>query len=452
MNIIIVGCGKVGRKLAEQLSKEGHAITVIEENMKLIEQVTTSCDVMGICGNGASFAVQREAGIQEANLLIAATQSDELNLLCCLIARKSAACHTIARVRNPIYNDEVDYIREELGLSMIVNPEHTAAREISRLLRFPSAMQVDTFAKGRTEMITFRIPENSSLCNSAVRDVAGASKSDILISAIEREGEMYIPKGDFVLQAGDLISFVATPSNADKFFKSIKLETNRVKNAMLLGGSEIAYYLAQTLLGMGIDVKILEKNKARCEELAELLPGATILCGDVSQRDFLLEEGIETAEAVVALTDFDEENVILSLYAKSHTSGKVVTKISSIDISEMAGSINLDSVIDPKHVATEAILQYVKAMQNSLGSNVVSLYRMNNDRLEALEFQVQEGASVVGKHIMDLPLKKDVLIASINRGNSPMIPRGQNRIEAGDSVIVVTTNKGLNDISDILES
>ena len=452
MKIIIVGCGKVGKKLAEQLSAEGHDITVIDSNSKQVETITTTSDVLGICGNGASFEIQRAAGIQDANLLIAATQSDELNLLCCLIARKSAGCHTIARVRSPLYSDEINYIKEELGLSMIINPERAAAREISRLLRFPSAIQVDTFGKGRIEMITFIIPEGNMLCNKAVKNVAGASKSDILIACIERDGEMYIPKGDFVMQAGDVVSFVATPKNADHFFKSISLETNRVKDALLLGGGEIAFYLAQILLGMGIDVKIMEKNRARCEELSELLPGATILNGDVSHREFLLEEGLASAESVVALTGLDEENVILSMYAKTQTQAKIVTKISSLDyFDEMIGSLNLDSIIDPKHITTEIILQYVRAMQNSFGSNVVSLYRLNKDRVEALEFHVSEGSSITGKPIMELPLKKNILIASIIRDNRAIIPRGNSVIRPDDAVIVVTTTGGYNDISDILE-
>ena len=452
MRIIIVGCGKVGRTITEQLSQEGHDVAIIDTDSIVIHDITNNFDVMGVVGNGASYIVQREAGIEEADLLIAVTGSDELNLLCCLFARKAGNCSTIARVRNPMYNKEINFIKGELGLSMVINPEYAAATEIARLLRFPSAIKIDTFAKGRVELMKFIIPEGSTLHNNSLIDVARRIKSDILVCAVERKDEVVIPNGNFVLKEKDMITLVASPTNARDFFNEIGVETHQVKNTMIVGGGTVAYYLAAQLLSMGIAVKIVEQDKKRCEELSELLPDAVIINGDATNQDVLMEEGIAHCESFVSLTGIDEGNIFLSLFAKSVSKAKVITKVNRISFDEIINTFNLGSLIYPKFITSEYIIQYVRAMQNSIGSNVETLYRIIENKVEALEFLINEDAPVVGIQLEDLKIKDNILIACINRGGKIMIPNGRSEIKVGDTVIIVTTQKGLQDIKDILHN
>lgn len=451
MKIIIVGCGKVGSTLARQLSKEKHNITVIDTNYNLVHTVSNSFDVMGIAGNGASNTVQSEADIEHADLFIAVTGSDELNLLCCVIAKKTGNCATIARVRNPVYSKETAFIRQELGLSMIINPEYAAATEIARLLRFPTAIEIDTFAKGRVEMLRFKVPSHSRLHDITLKDIPSQLRSDILICAAERNGDIYIPSGNFKIKAGDILSILASPKNSSEFFHKINLETNQVKSAMIAGGGEISYYLARQLLNMGIEVKIIEINPRRCDELSELLPEATILNGDASDESLLLEEHIEASEAFVALTDMDEENIILSLYARNKVKSKVVTKINHLNFNDVIHTLSLDSVIYPKHITTEYIIQYVRARKNSIGSNIETLYKLMDDRVEALEFAISNSTRITGIPLYQLKLKPNLLIGCINRSGKIIIPGGQDVLLPGDTVIVVTTNTGLQDVHDILQ-
>lgn len=451
MRIIIVGCGKVGRTITEQLSLEGNDITVIDKKSTVVHDVTNNYDVMGVVGNGASHLVQKEAGIEEADLLIAVTESDELNLLCCLIAKKAGDCSTIARVRNPMYSNEVNFIKEELGLSMTINPECAAATEIARILRFPSAIKIDTFAKGRVELLKFKIEEGSMLHGCSLIEVSKTLKTDILVCAVEREDEVMIPNGSFVLQANDVISIVASPRNARDFFKKIGVETHQVKNVMIVGGGTMAYYLSKQLLSMGIDVKIVEKDKERCEVLSELLPKAVVINGDATNQDVLLEEGIRHCESFVSLTGIDEGNIFLSLFAKNCSKAKVVTKINRISFDDIINKFNLGSLIYPKNITAEYIVRYVRALKNSIGSNVETLYRIIENKAEALEIVIHEGASVVGVPLQELPLKDNILIACINRDGKIITPNGQSEIEVGDTVIIVTTEPGIQDISDILK-
>ncbi len=317
MHIIIVGCGNVGSTIVEKLSKEGHNITVIDTKSEAIKNITINYDVMGYVGNGAGYSIQKEAGIEEADLMIAVTDSDELNLLCCLIAKKAGGCHTIARVRNPVYSREISFIKEELGLSMVINPEDAAAMEIARILKFPSAIKIDTFAKGRVELVKYRIEEGSVLCDQALKNISSKLKCDVLVCTVERGEDVYIPDGNFILRAKDEISVVGTVKNGMLFFKKLGVPRARAKNAFIVGGGETAYYLAKQLISIGISVKIVEKDRARCEELSELLPQATLIYGDGTDKDLLMEEGLPQAESFVALTNFDEENIMLSLYPES---------------------------------------------------------------------------------------------------------------------------------------
>lgn len=451
MQIIIVGCGNVGATLTEQLSQEGHNITVIDVDGSKVETVANRYDVMGIAGNGASFIVQNEAGIEEADLMIAVTASDELNLLCCLIAKKAGDCHTIARVRNPIYNKEIAFIKEELGLSMVINPERAAANEIARLLKFPSAIKIDTFAKGKVELLKCKVREGSVLAGKTLSDISTKMRCDVLICAVERGDEVFIPSGNFELREKDIISVVASTKKANDFFKKIGMTTNRVKNCLIVGGGETTYYLAQQLMPMGIQIKIIEQRKERCNELSELLPEAMIIHGDGTERNLLLEEGLVQSQAFITWTNMDEENIMLTLFAKSVSEAKNVTKVHRIDYDEIIQSLDLGSVLYPKNITAEYILQYVRAMQNSIGSNIETLYQLIENKVEALEFRVQNETLMVGVPLKELELKENLLIACINRKGTIITPGGQDTIENGDTVIVVTTNRGFHDLKDILK-
>ena len=451
MKIIIIGCGKVGRTLTEQLATEAHNITVIDTNPKKIQEVTEDLDVLGITGNGASISTLQEAGVEQADILISVTGSDELNLLCCLMAKKNAKCHTIARVRNPLYNKEIRFIREQLGISMIINPELTTAREILKVLKFPSAIKVDTFAKGRVELLKFHIPADSVLHNMQVLEVSAQLHCNVLICAVERENDVMIPDGRFRMQAGDKISFIGSPEEAAKFFRQININTTAIGSAMFVGGGKITYYLAKLLENTKIKIKIIEQDLNRCNELSELLPKALIIHGDGSDQKLLLEEGLTQTEAFCSLTGFDEENIMLSLYAASMTTAKLVTKINRIAFEDVIQKMNLGSIIYPKLITADNILQYVRAMQNSMGSNVETLYKIVANKAEALEFRVGKDSPVAGVPLEKLSFKDNLLIACINRNGKIITPRGKDTIETGDTVIVVTTHSGLKDLKDILK-
>lgn len=450
MRIIIVGCGNVGTTLAQQLCQEGHNITVIDEKERVVKDITNTYDIMGVVGNGASFAVQTEAGVDEADLLIAVTGKDELNLLCCLIAKKAGDCHTIARVSNPVYSREIAFIKEELGLSMVINPKYAAAMEIARVLKFPSALKIDTFAKGRVELIKYEIEENSILCNMCLKDISTKLHCDILISTVERGENVIIPDGNFALQAGDDITIVASTPKSIAFFKKLKAATTRARDAIIVGGGETSYYLAVQLIAMGIEVKIIERDPKRCEELSELLPQALLICGDGTDKELLLEEGLAKIESFVTLTNFDEENIMLALYAKSVGKCKLITQVHRVAYDEIIDELGIGSVIYPKYITAEIIIHYVRAMHNSMGSNIETLYRMNDNRVEALEFYIKDDCPLIGIPLQELNLKANILICSINHKGTIITPGGQSVISVGDTVVVVTTTTGFNDIRDII--
>ncbi|MDO4297007.1 MAG: Trk system potassium transporter TrkA [Lachnospiraceae bacterium] len=451
MKIIIVGLGKVGQTLAAELSSEDCDITVIDHKESVVEEFASQYDIMGLVGNGASYSTQMEAGVETADLLIAVTGSDELNLLCCLIAKKAGNCHTIARVRNPEYSSELNYIKEELGLAMVINPELAAAGEIARVLKYPSAIEVDSFAKSRVELLKFRVPERSFLDEQKIVDISNRIKKNILICAIERGNEIIIPDGNFRLKARDLVSIVGSSVEANDFFRQIGFVSNQVKSIMITGGGTIAYYLAKMLTPSGVKVKIIEKNLERCDKLCELLPKATIVHGDGTDKDLILEEGLKRTEAFAALMNIDEENILLSLYAKKVGKMKVITKINRISFDEVIQELDLDTVIHPKNITSEHIIRYVRSMKNSLGSNVETLHRIINNKAEALEFIIHEDSRVTGIALQDLRIRKGILVACISRRGQVIIPRGRDTIQRGDTVIIITRQTGLNDIRDILE-
>ena len=453
MKIIVVGCGKVGAALTAQLAREHHDISVIDVDSRVLMDISNNYDVMGVIGNGASRAVQMEAGVAGADLLVAATDSDELNLLCCLIAKKAGGCNTVARVRNPVYTGEIDFIKEELGLSLTVNPEFAAATEAARVLRFPSAVQIETFAKGKVEIIKVRIPEKSVLDGCPLSQIHKRTGTDVLICTVERgEGGKHveIPNGSFVLAAGDVISIVASKQNTRDFVNRIGLKSRRVRDCMIIGGGKIAFYLAQQLLDSGIRVKIIEKNRERCEELSDLLPKATIIHADGANQDILMEEGIRECESFVTLTGMDEENLFLSMFAQNASNAKVITKVDRMDFDEIIKRLDLGTLLHPKNITADNILRYVRALSNSIGSNVESLYKIIDDKVEALEFLIQKDSPVVGIPLSELKVKPNVLVACISRGGRIIIPNGNTSIHVGDSVVVVTSQLGFGDIEDIL--
>ena len=451
LKIIIVGCGKVGRTLVDRLSKEGHDIVVIDENQDRIDNLTNLYDIMGIQGNGASYSTQVEAGINDADLIIAVTNSDELNLLCCTIAKQMGDCASIARVRNPDYSKEISYLQEKLGLVMIINPELEAAREISSILSLPSTLEVSSFAHGQAEMVEFKIAEGNVLGGLAIKDLHRTISSKVLITAVKRGSEVIIPTGDFVLQTNDIVCAVGARRFARTFLNEIGFKTRQVKNCLIVGGGKASYYLAKLLLQARIDVSIIERSKERCEELSIALPKATIINGDGGDESLLREEGIEYIESFVPLTGIDEENIILTLYANQVSNAKVVTKVNRINFDNVLSQLNLGSVVYPRHITAESIIAYVRAKSASGdGNDILTLYHLFDQKVEAIEFNISEKSSAVGVPFSVLKFKDNVLIAFINRNGTIIIPSGSDTIEVGDTVMVVTTHTGFGNIIDTL--
>lgn len=450
MNIIIAGCGGVGSTLAEQLTAEGHEITIIDQESKNIQVVTAQYDVMGVQGNSTSYVTQMEAGIDKADLLIAVTNHDEVNMLTCLIAKKAGNCQTIARVRSPQYFTEIEYIRDELGLSMAVNPEFAAAQEISRLIQIPSAMEVDTFAKGRVNLVKIRILEGSVLDQLMLADFSSKIGTDALVCIVEREKEVYIPGGDFVLQVGDKIYVTMQIAALNDFLNKIGIKEKPIKKVMIAGGGTLGYYLGKILTEARIQVKIIEQNEKRCAQLSELIPKAMIIHGNATDKQLMIEEDIETTDAVVAATNFDEENLLLALYVNKVSPAKMITRINRLSFEDVLGDLPIGSAVTPKDITAEYIIRYIRSMQNSYGSNVETLYRMVDNRVEALEFNVDSEAKVTRATLGELKIKKNTLICCIHRNKKIIRPAGHDRIQPGDSVVVVTTNRGLNGIDEIL--
>lgn len=452
MKIIIVGCGNVGGTIARSLFEEGHEITIIDTSDRIVKNLTQDIDVMGVVGSGSELEVLNEGGVKTADLLIAVTDSDERNLLCCLLAKKSGAKRTIARVRNPEYKNEIDFIKADLGLSLSVNPELQAAEEIARLLKAPTAMEIDTFAGGRVELLKFVVTKNSPLCGMALKNMGKKLNCDVLVCVVERGNETFIPKGEFTMWEDDKVSIIASGKKAAEFFKAADLNRNRIKDVMIIGGGAMCYYLSEMLIANGVGVKIIEKEKGRCEELSELLPKAIIIHGDGADKNLLGEEGIERTGAFVALCNHDEENVMMSIYAKKvNPNAKLITKVHRNAYDDVISDLDVGSIINPKLLTGEEIVKFVRAMSQSKSSNMESLYRLCQDRVEALEFSVHKGSPLIGVPLMNLKLKPNVLVASIVHKGNIETPKGSSVISDGDSVIVVTTEKGFEDLTDILD-
>jgi len=452
MKIIIAGCGKVGQSLAERLSNAGHEVTVIDKSYESITSVTNTIDVMGYQGDCTSIYCQKEAGIKDADLLIAVTDNDEINMLACLIAKKTGSCHTIARIRSPQYTDEIGYLKEELGLSMSINPEMVAADEMVRHIQIPSALEVDTFAKGKISLIGIKIPENSVLDDLRVKDLYSKVGAEALICVAEHDGKVTIPNGDHLLHSGDKISVTLSMGEINHFLNKIGIKAKKIKDVMIAGGGTIGYYLAKKLLDMRINVKIIDRDEKRCEELAELLPKAMIICGDATEKSLLFQESVEDMDAVCGLLHSDEANILLSLYLnKLNPDIKVITRVHRNSYEDIVNELPVGNKVSTKDITADYIARYVRSMQNSIGSEVESLYRIMDGRVEALELSVGEDFAWTGIELRNLKLIDNTLICRINRHGRIIRPAGKDTLEKGDSVVLVTSNKNINGIKEIIK-
>lgn len=450
MKIVIIGDGKVGYKLAKQLSSEKYDIILIDNNEEKLRKSIERMDVFCVAGEGGSVEVQQRADVPHADLVIACTSTDECNMLSCLIARRLGARHTIARVRNPIYYKQIDFLKKDLHLSMVVNPELIVAGDITRLLLFPDASKVETFVKGRVELVEFPI-HCGKLEGLSLSELYARFQVQVLVCAVESGETVLIPDGDYILKAGDKLHIAASHQNMEQFFKKIALRKEKIKNAMICGGGRVAYYLASQLCNLGMNVKIIERNRERCEELCELLPKATIINGDATEHDLLIEEGIEKTDAFIALTGMDEENIIMSLFASKQSVSKVIVKINEDRRAMMIDELGLDSIVSAKTATADAILGYVRARRNSqCSANVETMYQLLDGRVEALEFIIKSENAYTGVPLKDLNLRVNNIIACIARGRKIIIPNGDDSIQVGDSVVIITMTKQIRDLDDIL--
>ncbi|MDE7363224.1 MAG: Trk system potassium transporter TrkA [Oscillospiraceae bacterium] len=451
MKMVIIGNGKAGSSLASMLSNEGHDVTVIDINPSALERTQNTEDVMCIEGNGIDKDVQKDAAVNKAGIVIAATPYDEVNLLCCLIAKKLGAKRTISRVRNPEYYKQIDFIRDDLGLSMAINPEGITADEILRVLITPEAAKVEVFEKGKMELVEYKIPDNSPILDCSLLEIYKRTRIKFLICAVQRDNEIYIPGGNFILRSGDRINIAATHKDIEQFFKMCGSIKDKVKSCMIVGGGRVGYYLTRNLLAMGMHVKVIEKDLEKCRQLAQMFPKASVIHGDGTDQDMLNEEGIRDADAFVAITGIDEENIIMSLYAKNNSNAKVVTKINRESYVGLSSQIGLDCIISPKYLTTNSVLAYVRSLDNT-ESNIESIYHIVDNRVEAAEFRIRENIPrLLGIPLKELKIKKNILICSVVRGRQVIIPDGNTCIELNDSVVVVSKEHRFSDIREILE-
>ncbi|MBQ2986569.1 MAG: Trk system potassium transporter TrkA [Tyzzerella sp.] len=452
MKIVIIGDGKVGYKLAEHLSVDNYDVVLIDNNEEKLKEAINNLDINCFAGDGVSVEVQAEAGVPEADLVIACTSTDELNMLSCLVAKRLGAKHTIARVRNPLYYHQIDLLKEDLHLSMVINPEFAVANEIARNLIFPDASKVETFVKGRLELVEVPVREGSPIIGYKLAEIYSKFQIKILICAIQRGSEVFIPDGEFVIEEGDKLHIAATHREIEQFFSRLGNRKRRVRNVLICGGGRVGFYLAKKLCSMGMDVKIIEQSQERCEDLCEELPKVTVIHGDATDHDLLLEEGVREADALVALTGVDEENIIMGLFAKKQGVQKIVAKVNEDSRAQMVEGLGIDSIVSSKNATVDAIFSYVRARQNSLSSaNIESMYRLVDDRVEALEFVIKEETKYTNIALKDLRTKPNNLIACIARKRQMIIPSGNDSIRVGDTVVVITKSKKIQDITDILE-
>ena len=451
MKIIIAGAGKIGHSVAAILADEGHDLTLIDRRSEVISQISNELDVICVEGSATNPATLREAGAANADLLMAATEHDEVNMVCGISARHLGTKHVIARIRDPEYLSQTEFLREALGLSVIVNPEYECAKEIARILRFPSAVRVDAFSKGSVEIIEHRVAEGSRLDGLQLKSLPQQFGAKVLVGVVERGGEALIPNGDFVLRGGDRLSVTGSANELRRFFIASGQYKKPVRKVMIMGGGRIAVYLTRLLEDSGMSVTVVERSMERCEKLCDLLPNAHIVCGDATRSDVLLEDGITSADAFVALTGEDGDNIITSMYAKSCGVSKIVAKVNRAHFSEILENSGLDSIVTPKEIVAQQLARYVRAMSNSLGSSMETLYRLADGKVEALEFRVSEDSACVGIPLRQLRLKPNILISAIIRGSKSILPDGNTVIQPGDHAVIVTAAGRLKNMDSIVE-
>lgn len=451
MRIVIIGLGTIGKTILKSLLGEGHTITIIDEDKDKIESLIEKYDVSGVVGNGACLDIQKEAGVKGADLAIVLTNSDELNVFACLVAKKINVKNTIARVRNPDYRKQIMDMKDELGISMIVNPEKDTATEIFNLINLPSIAQVEHFANGRVLLVEIVAEAGCALIGETLISLGKKLTTKVLICAVQRGQTVTIPTGKFMIEEGDRIHLTADAKSLRDFLAEINLIRSPLKNIMIVGGNKIGYYLADELSNKKYKIKLIESNQKNAEELAEILPRVTVVHGNGAQHDLLLEEGIEAMDAFVALTDIDEENMVVSMFANKMKVQKTITQIKSDDLSGMLDELGIHNNVSPKNIVSDRIISYIRAIANTRGSNVLTLYRLVNNRVEALEFLAKNSGSIYNKPLKELKIKTNCLIACLIRQNEVIIPNGNACIRQGDNVIVVTTHKNFDDLSDIFE-
>lgn len=451
MKIIINGCGKIGTTILASLVSEGHDVTAIDTNPSVIQKLTNIYDVIGVCGNGADSDLLREANAGAHDLIISTASSDEVNMLTCFFAKKLGIKNTVARVRNPEYNDKsLSFIRNQLDISLIINPELMAAQELFNVLKLPSAAKIENFSAGNFEIVEFKIKEGSVLDGLKIHEIRNKLKAKFLVCVVKREEDAYIPDGNFALKFGDKIGVTASPSEIARLFSELGMKQSSAKKVMILGGSKTAVYLAKQLCAVGNSVTIVEKDRQRCEQLAEDLPKVLTVCGDGSSQELLIEEGLPSVDAVATLTDMDELNILISSYASSQKVPKVITKINRQELIPLAEHWGLDTIVSPRKTISNTIVRYARALENSQGSSVETLYKLMDDKVEALEFIAKKGLDILDVQLKDLKLKPNTLIAGIVRGRKAIIPTGADMIIAGDRVVVFAANHRINDLSDIV--
>ena len=450
MKIIIAGGGKIGHSVASILADEGHDITVIDHNSDRVSQLSNSLDVICFEGSATNAESLREAGAADADLLLAATQYDEVNMVCGISARHLGARHVIARIRDPEYLSQKAFLREALGLDLIVNPDFECAREIARILRFPSAVRVDTFSKGSVEIVEYKVAEGSVLEGVQMKDLGAKLGVRVLVSVVERGKDAFIPNGAFTLQAGDRLSITGTVAELRRFFAAVGQLKKPIRQVMIVGGSRTAVYLSRMLQESGMSVTVVEKDRERCDRLCDLLPDAHIVYGDATRSDVLQEDGLSTSDAFVALTGEDGDNIVTSLYARQCGVGKIVAKVNRDHFADILEGSGLDSIVSARELIAEQLARYVRAMSNSAGSSMETLYRLADGRVEAIEFRVGENAACVGKPLRELKLKANTLIAAVIRGSKSILPDGGTVIQPGDHAIVVSAAGKLQTLDDIV--
>ena len=452
MNIIVVGCGKIGNTVVESLVAEGHNVTALDNRPLPLADITNIHDVMTVCGNGADCETLSDAGVAEADLLVAATGSDEVNMLCCHIAKQMGVPNTVARIRKPEFNDKsLQKMKDLLGLSLHINPDRLAAMEMYHILRLPAAVKLETFSGGNFEMIEIKLKADSPFVGVPLYELRNKFKATFLICVVQRGEEVFIPGGNFVLQDGDRIGITAKHKELQKLLRNMGSKQKQARKVMILGGSRTAYYLAKRLLTAGVEVKIIDKNRETCETLCELLPAASVICGDGTQQEVLLEEGLQSMDAFVSLTGLDEQNILLAFFAAANQVKKVIPKVNRKELGSLAMQLGLESIVSPRKTIADVVVQHARALENSMGSNVEKLYRLMDDGAEALEFNVKDDPRLVNIPLKTLQLKKQMLVAGIQRGREALIPTGDDVILPGDKVVVITVAGKLNDLSDILK-